>query len=79
MIVLLKYFEKDKNKYSLVILSAGHYLQVIQMLQRFNLIKVFDEIITIPSHIDNGKIIITQGHNYYCDICSSPKLQKIFL
>ena len=70
MIELLKYFQINKDKYSLVILSAGHHYQVLQMLQRFNLINLFDEIITIPSHVDNGKIIITQSHNYDCDICN---------
>ena len=70
MIELLQYLEKHKNKYSLVILSAGHYLQVVRMLQRFNLTQLFDEIITIPSHVENEKIIITQGHEYNCDICN---------
>ena len=70
MIELLKYFENRKQRYSLVVLSAGHYLQVMRMLERFNLSILFDEIITIPSHIENGKIIITQRHNYICDICN---------
>ena len=70
MIELLKYFENRKQRYSLVVLSAGHYLQVMRMLERFNLSVLFDEIITIPSHIENGKIIITQRHNYICDICN---------
>ena len=70
MIELLKYLYKNKNKYSLIILSAGHYIQVLRMLERFNLTNFFDEIITIPSHIENGKKIITQGHKYNCDICN---------
>ena len=70
MIELLKYLYENKNKYSLKILSAGHYIQVLRMLQRFNLTNVFDEIITIPFHIENEKIIITQGHKYDCDICN---------
>ena len=71
MIELLKYFYENKNKYSLIILSAGHYIQVLRMLERFNLANFFDEIITIPSHIENGKIIITQDHKYDCDICNA--------
>ena len=70
MIELLKYFENHKDKYCLVILSAGHYLQVMRMLLRFNISLLFDEVITIPSHIENGKIIITQRHDYICDICN---------
>ena len=70
MLELLKYFENHKDNYSLVILSAGHYVQVIRALEKYNLSKIFDEIITIPSHIENGKIIITQGHKYDCDICN---------
>lgn len=70
MIELLKYLYENKNKYSLIILSAGHYFQILRMLERFNLTNIFDEIISIPSHIENGKIIITQGHKYDCDICN---------
>ena len=70
MLELLQYFENHKDKYSLVILSAGHYIQVIRALEKYNLINLFDEIVAIPSHIENGKIIITQGHKYDCDICN---------
>ena len=71
MIELLKYFYENKNKYSLIILSAGHYIQVLRMLERFNLTNFFDEIIAIPSYIENGKIIIIQEHKYDCDICNA--------
>lgn len=70
MIELLQYFENHKDKYSLVILSAGHYIQVIRALEKYNLTNLFDEIVAIPSHIENGKIFITQGHKYDCDICN---------
>ncbi len=69
MLDLLKYFENNKDKYSLVILSFGHSIQVIRALEKYNLTQLFDEIITIPSYIENGKIIITPKNNCDCDIC----------
>lgn len=70
MLELLKYLESHKDNYSLVIISFGHYIQVMRALEKYNLTKIFDEIVTIPSHIENGKIIITPGSNYNCDICN---------
>ena len=70
MIELIQYLSKYKDKYSLVIISAGHSYQVNRMLERVNLTDYFDEIIAIPSYIENGKIIVTQGNIYNCDICN---------
>ena len=70
MVELLQYLQKNKNKYSIVILSAGHYYQVIRMLQRINMTELFDEIIAIPSYIENNKIIVTQNYEHHCDICN---------
>ena len=70
MIELLQYLEKHKDKYSLVILSAGHYYQIIRMLMRINMTELFDEIIAIPSYIQNNKIIVTQTYEHKCDICN---------
>ena len=70
MVELLQYLQKNKNKYSIVILSAGHYYQIIRMLQRINMTDLFDEIIAIPSYIENNKIIVTQTYEHNCDICN---------
>ena len=70
MIELIQSLSKYKDKYSLIIMSAGHSYQIYRMLERVNLTNVFDEIIAIPSHIENGKIVVTQGNEYDCDICN---------
>ena len=70
MIELIQTLSKNKDKYSLIIMSAGHSYQIYRMLDRVNMTNLFDEIIAIPSHIENGKIVVTQGNTYNCDICN---------
>ena len=77
MVELLQYLQKNKNKYSIVILSAGHYYQIIRMLQRINMTDLFDEIIAIPSYIENNKIIVTQTYEHNCDICNAGQCKTL--
>jgi 2,3-diketo-5-methylthio-1-phosphopentane phosphatase len=77
MVELLQYLQKYKNKYSIVILSAGHYYQIIRMLQRINMTDLFDEIIAIPSYIENNKIIVTQTYEHHCDICNAGQCKTL--
>jgi len=77
MVELLQYLQKNKNKYSIVILSAGHYYQIIRMLQRINMTELFDEIIAIPSYIENNKIIVTQTYEHHCDICNAGQCKTL--
>jgi 2,3-diketo-5-methylthio-1-phosphopentane phosphatase len=77
MVELLQFLQKNKNKYSIVILSAGHYYQIIRMLQRINMTDLFDEIIAIPSYIENNKIIVTQTYEHHCDICNAGQCKTL--
>ena len=76
MLELFNFLKNKKDKYILVILSAGHSYQINRILDRNNLTFIFDEIISFNSYEKNGKIIVNKSNEYNCDFCRGIGLCK---
>ena len=66
---LFNFLKNQKDKYFLVIFSAGHLYQVNRVLQTNNLTSFFDEVIAFFSYEKNGRIIINKTEEINCDRC----------
>ena len=71
MLDFFEFLKKNKDKFIIAIMSAGHYYQIIRVLDRINMTNLFDEIIAIPSYIKDNKVCVYQNYDHNCDICNA--------
>ena len=66
---LFNFLKDKKDKFLLVIFSAGHLYQVNRVLEKNNLTNFFDDIVAFNSYVKDGKIIIDKPKEFSCDRC----------
>ena len=66
---LFNFLIGKKDKFLLVIFSAGHLYQVNRVLEKNNFTHVFDDIVAFNSYVKDGKIIIDKPKEFSCDRC----------
>ena len=66
---LFNFLKDKKDKFLLVIFSAGHLYQVNRVLEKNNLTNFFDDIVAFNSYVKDGKIIIDKPKEFNCDRC----------
>ena len=65
MVELFSYLRENKDKYEIIIISAGHSYGLNYVLKHNNFIDVIDELICSPASLDeNGKIVVNKRYSH---------------
>ena len=71
MIDLFDFLRQNKDKFEVLILSAGHSYGLTHVLKHNNLLDVIDELLCSQATVENGKIVVKQRYTHECPICNA--------